>query len=643
MYTELIRTVQVFDFHDLDTVFNLIVKPAHGALDRLRLKKHPDSLDIFFIKLIELFVCGVERAEEANELDHAHIARLMAIDVHKLRLLALQDENYDQDAVDFALNFVNEIVNEFPADGRFWFQHAIIQHTFKTSKYCSKPQLTTSFTPLNSLSRAVLSVCFPVSAAEISKLIQKRICPDFSNTLLTLILKDFDDFVEKDIQAWSFVKYFQTFTVNSETFFPRSELSALFLFVCAFYRISNNSFHFKIFLESFLSAQNTSIAQFWPFAVYALLRLTAGQYFEPSDTLWFKIFQLLKEEINIITSPNALGYSKNEELANDSYDGYDYDQDLKGETGQVSSHLGFSNLMFHSHFQGTILQCPKCSDLDLLLDYDFNEDFSIERDTIVNQIADLFDTHTGPFKQFLTLRSDRTLRLGSYFCGDEEKTEKLEESLEGAHKREHNSKGIFYCLLSLLLIFLDNKKDLDDSIEFLREKLANLSNQVQTQLKSEDPSIDYFQSLFVVDTNVLLSGSSVLRTEITNRPDQFIIPLIVLAEINRLRAFSDKTVYAQNAWEFLQNGPLDQLKVFNSYGRMLRRCEITQQLAVLSLTRTQIVNDDQIIELANQFHSIFPGLKKPILLTEDVNMRLKGKSRGVRAISMKEFRDLCNC
>ena len=184
---------------------------------------------------------------------------------------------------------------------------------------------------------------------------------------------------------------------------------------------------------------------------------------------------------------------------------------------------------------------------------------------------------------------------------------------------------------------------MDDSIEFLREKLANLSNQVQTQLKSEDPSIDYFQSLFVVDTNVLLSGSSVLRTEITNRPDQFIIPLIVLAEINRLRAFSDKTVYAQNAWEFLQNGPLDQLKVFNSYGRMLRRCEITQQLAVLSLTRTQIVNDDQIIELANQFHSIFPGLKKPILLTEDVNMRLKGKSRGVRAISMKEFRDLCNC
>lgn len=448
--TELIRTVQVFDFHDLDTVFNLIVKPAHGALDRLRLKKHPDSLDIFFIKLIELFVCGVERAEEANELDHAHIARLMAIDVHKLRLLALQEENYDQDAVDFALNFVNEIVNEFPSDGRFWFQYAIIQHTFKTFGYCSKPQLTTSFTPLSSLSRAVLSVCFPISAAEISKLIQKRICPDFSNTLLTLILKDFDDFVEKDIQAWSFVKYFQTFTVNSETFFPRSELSALLIFVCAFYRISKNSFHFKIFLESFLSAQNTSIAQFWPFAVYALLRLTAGQYFEPSDTLWFKIFQLLKEEINIITSPNVLGYSKNEELI---YDNFDYEQDSEGVKGQVSSHWRFSNLMFHSYFQGTILQCPECSDLDLLLDYDFDEDFSIERDTIVNLIADLFDTHTGPFKQFLTLRSDRTLRLGSYFCGDEEKIEKLQESSDSAHERDHDSKGIFYCLPSLHFIF----------------------------------------------------------------------------------------------------------------------------------------------------------------------------------------------
>lgn len=173
--------------------------------------------------------------------------------------------------------------------------------------------------------------------------------------------------------------------------------------------------------------------------------------------------------------------------------------------------------------------------------------------------------------------------------------------------------------------------------------MANISTQIQTQPKPEDVIINYFQSSFVIDTNVLLSGSSIIRTEIINRPEKFLIPLIVLAELNRLRAYSDKKAFAENAWEFLQKGPLDQLKVFNSYGRMLRRCEITQQLAVLSLTRTNIVNDDQIIELANQFHSIFPGLDKPILLTEDLNMRLKGKSRGVKAISMKEFRELCNC
>ena len=582
--TELVNTCESFNFNDLDLAFNLIVKPASMSLEYLKAKKDPDALDVFFLKTIELFQIGVKKAEQAGQLEFAHKARLMCIDVHKLRLLAFVA--VDRDALDFTLNYLEDILYNFPSDGRFWFQHAIINFSFIPEKGKIK-----SFSALNSLLRALLAKDNPVEVTSVAVLLERRVTVDFSNTLLNLALQDFRDFAFKDLQTWSFVKYFDSFiAAGSENFISHSELASILLFVLAFFRKSQNSFHLRIFFESFLSAKNQSISEFWPFAVFCLLQLflKSEQNFEISDAIWFKIFQLLKNDFTAI-STNSLIYSSK----------------------------------FKTVLNGTFLSDNDTGDSGS--SYDFDEEFSIERDSIITCIAEYFKTE--PFNKFITMRSDRTLRLGSHFLEKESEDDEI----------DGNTATTTTSISSNMISGTEDS--LDNSIEELRTKLANLSSNPQHQTKGP---LDYLNHNFIIDTNVLLSGSPAIRTELIQNSERFLIPLVVLSEISKLCDSFDKSVYAQDAWNFLQPF-LSNLKVYNSYGRLLRPLEISQQLAILSLTRTLTLNDDQIIELAIQFHKNFPKLHKPVLITEDINMRLKAKSKSVRSISIKDFRNLCNC
>lgn len=582
----MVNTCNTFDFNDLDTAFSLIVKPASVSLEYLNNKKDPDTLDVFFLKTIELFQAGVIRAEQASQTEYAHKARLMCIDVHKLRLLAF--DAVDQDALDFTLNYLNDILFKFPSDGRFWFQHAIITFSFV-------PTEIKNFSSLNSIFYALLARENPIEVSSVVLLLNRRVTVDFSNTLLTLAIQDFKDFVEKDLQTWSFVKYFQSFIAsNSENFISHKESASILLFVFAFFRVTKNSFHLRIFFESFLSAKNQTISDFWPLAVFFLLQLIKiDESFELSDAIWFKIFQLLKNEYNRNASASLVP----------SYN-------------------------FKTILNGTYL----CESVSLFESYDFDEEFSIERDSIITCIAEHFELE--PFNKFITMRKDGTLRLGSHFC---EKESDDESHIDTSATTSSTIKTVSN--------MAKDDSVLDDSIEELRNKLAILSSSsaAAAAVPTNQP-IDYLNHLFIIDTNVLLSGSPAIRTELSQNSQRFLIPLMVLSEISKLSEFSiDKSVYAKDAWNFLQP-LLVNLKVYNNYGRLLRSQEISQQLAVMSLTRTTAVNnDDQIIELANQFHLNFPKLHKPVIITEDINMRLKAKSKSVRAISIKEFRNLCNC
>lgn len=329
-----------------------------------------------------------------------------------------------------------------------------------------------------------------------------------------------------------------------------------------------------------MDAKNLKISEFWPFVVLCILKLTLKSDFKPSDAIWFKIFQLLKLES---FHPNSLVSTNN----------------------------------YESFFVGTFLDETFTS--TSLPFYDFDEEFSLERDNLIIKLTEFFDFKSGPFNDFITLRQDKTLRLGRHFC---EKDSSSEEERELENIRADNSK-------------------LDNSIEELRFKLASLSSNSQIETTT---AIDYLNNVFIIDTNVLLAGSPVIRSELSQRPQSFLIPLVVLSEIFKLSKLkNEKSSYAQNAFDFIDPLLKSSLNVYNNYGRLLRPEEISQQLAVLTITRTKVLNDDQIILLANQYHQKFPLVPKPILITEDLIMRLKAKSKSIMAISIKEFRNICNC
>ena len=566
-----IKTSGTLDFNDLDLVFGLIVKPVSSILSHWQQKKDPDALDIFFLKTIELF-----REAAAFIEDHSlrRKAQLMCIDVHKLRILALKEE---EGTVNFATNYIETCLQESPSDGRLWFQHVIIKFSF--SPDCA---IIRDFRSIDSVCRSILARDYPVDLKNIIVLLDRKIKIDFSNTLLNLALKDFKDFVEKDLQTWSFVKYFQSFLAAGSEHLKLSELAAIFLFVLAFFRASKNSFHFKIFLESCLTAPNQSISEFWPFYLFCTLKLVRLGELELSDAIWFKIFQLLKTEGHILSTVSLNNSDK-------------YTNFLVGT--YLIDKAGFEN------------------------DYlNFDEDFSIERDSIIADIVEYFHHERGPFNQFITLRSDRSLRLGSHFCAQETESEDERE---------------VQCIKEEAAMRLGSKEsDLDDSIEQLRSKLANLANSESLVKKLHE--IDYLNSQFILDTNVLLSGHQQLKIELLDRPHLFLIPLVVLHEISRLRECPEKSTYACAAWDLLTS--CTNLNIYNNYGRLLRAEEMKQQLSILSLTRTHGINDDQIIELASQFPD---NVDAPILVTEDVNMRLKAKSKNIYAISLNRFHKLC--
>lgn len=558
----------------------------------------------------------------------------MCIDVHKLRLLALECAE-ESEALNFTLNYIENCLKEFPFDGRLWFQDAILQFSFIPAN-----KNLNTFNSLNSISRSILAKENSVDFVSLGIFFDQKVRIDFSNTLLNLVVSDFNDFIGKGIETWSFLKYFETFLADGEEDFislshsdhskysdhgqtsrtnqpsqhsvnishtqptqhneqfpqtklsqtsldSATEISSFFLFILSFLKISKNHFHFNKFLQISLNAKNPKIYEFWPFFLFFSFEIVLIEKFEISDEIWFKIFQILKgEKIYGMETLNAWGNYK-------------------------------------SFLNGTIYQNQ--NDILTPIIYQMNsEEFSIERDQMVLDVLKYFHHETGQFKEFITLRPDRTLRLGAHFCeqeSDSEQERKAEDSivLGGGGK----VKG-------------KNTKALDESIEELRNKLAKLSFKKNSSVKIAE--IDYLNSFFILDTNVILSGNYQLKSELLDRPPLFIVPLVVLQEISNLcDQNNEKSVFAQSAWDFL-NSILDKLKIYNNYGQLVDFEEIPRQLSLLSITRNLTSNDDQIIDLASQLLQLTPAV---FLITEDLNMRLKAKSKKVHAISMNRFLKLC--
>lgn len=263
---------------------------------------------------------------------------------------------------------------------------------------------------------------------------------------------------------------------------------------------------------------------------------------------------------------------------------------------------------FMDCFSGTII--GGSDELKSFSDCDFQEDLSIEQDAIVQSIFSMFDD--SPFNQFIQ-KQGGSFRLGPHFV--------VEPESHPAPVKQ-TSKPVI---------------DLDESIQTLQEKLKHLET---NDSRPATPTIDISLSTIIVDTNALIANDHVLQDELISTPSRFVIPLIVLAEIEKIKDNAEREYLATSAMAILD--PLiqsERLAVVNNFGRILRPLEIKQQCEafVMSLALDNRVNDDVILDLVPTFRH-----QRPLLLTDDINMRLKAKTRNIESISVKEFRTLCN-
>jgi hypothetical protein len=356
-----------------------------------------------------------------------------------------------------------------------------------------------------------------------------------------------------------------------------------------------------------LNAQNRILNQLWPVVVYTSLKLCSikdksqHQSLHLQDSIWFRIFQLLKAEETILVSSTSLLLS--------------------------SPHNEFGG--FKSFFVGTILSSEE--PLNNYSAFDFNEEFSLERDSIVKNIANEFFCHgTGPFHEFISLRLDNTVRLGSHLISVEERDPTINTHL--------------------------NRSITDASIDSLRTRLANISADRPSQTVPVE-ELNYFSSTFILDTNIFLANSQLIRDELKQNPEKFIVPLIVLHELSCVSksSNSDRKTCAKDVLDLLHTGKLlEQVQVLDNRGRQLESLkEIYDQLKLLSQTQKhsqsstsaskKTLPDDKIINLALLYHTEHHYLPKPpVLLTDDANMRLKAKTKSVLSISMREFKNIYN-
>ncbi len=284
---------------------------------------------------------------------------------------------------------------------------------------------------------------------------------------------------------------------------------------------------------------------------------------------------------------------------------------LQAMRGEYCSSFTSGSLNLLDCFSGTVI--GSSLNLKMFSQYDFEEDLSIERDAIIAHL-DLFFEEGGVFHNFVCKR-DAEYRLGA----------KLEAELAIEKKPEIKTDSVPF--------FVKDNTKLDKDITGLQERLKELKTKEQI---TSAHKFDTSTIRFVIDTNALICNDQVIQDVINSQPERFYLPLIVLGEIEKFKIYSDrKEELAIQAQDNLKN-LMKTLLIVNNYGRILRNEEIKQQLELIDFLADKRSNDDVIIDICRELSKS----SKLVLLTDDVNMRLKAKTRQIESICVKEFRKL---
>ncbi len=141
---------------------------------------------------------------------------------------------------------------------------------------------------------------------------------------------------------------------------------------------------------------------------------------------------------------------------------------------------------------------------------------------------------------------------------------------------------------------------------------------------------------FVLDTNVILHDyTSLLQFE----DNDIIIPITVLEELDKFKKGNEEINY--HAREFMRE--LDKLagdSLFNGgielgEGKGKLKIELGKPFSEeMKLSLSEDINDHRIIAVADYYRRNFPD-KKVVLVSKDINMRMKAKSLGINAEDYK--------
>lgn len=188
---------------------------------------------------------------------------------------------------------------------------------------------------------------------------------------------------------------------------------------------------------------------------------------------------------------------------------------------------------------------------------------------------------------------------------------------------------------------VDRKTSITGELERLKGIREVLVSQSAKSPKHVTDSFDLSSSLFVMDTNVLVGNPLVLESFL-DISATVLIPAIVLEELVILCDVPEKAPKAKRALHWLESeyehsGDCKlSVSVAHASGKIDR--DFRTKAEILSLgTRT---NDDLILKMGqNLAKHQFPGgvTMTPVLVSDDVNFRLKAKALGLRAISQDAF------
>lgn len=187
----------------------------------------------------------------------------------------------------------------------------------------------------------------------------------------------------------------------------------------------------------------------------------------------------------------------------------------------------------------------------------------------------------------------------------------------------------------------DSVDELAKDLQALLERKKQIMSS-KRESSAEEISSNCFnlaEARFVIDTNVLITAPRLFE-RFLGIEAEIIIPIVVLEELVSLsdNPIKEKSCRAIEALSWLDNyssiGNALKLKSMTASGKISGSFDCKTEICSLGT----VTNDDLILKMS--LHLVNKHLQRPrypVVVSDDINMRLKAKAMGIRAINLETF------